>query len=383
MNKQPAPGSNWTVSALRFALAEGADGSPPIPPPAGPDTWAETVFAVSHHRVAGILAPRSDELGVPADVAEQFRSLHFANAANALLLMAKTRDVASLLADVGVRSLAIKGVCLAAVQGRQLSSRGSGDLDVWIAADDITRSVDALVAEASQVHPPDPMPLLRSNAWRSRLYKWVTPEMVLSYKGTDLDLHWRLLRSPSHIRLDFDTAWERSVAVPELGDNVRTLCPTDALRHVAAHGTKDYWATLRHVTDVIYLARVIDPDELRQLAKSDRLVDLALTVAANLAPELAHSATGSRRTARLARQSWNACLSMQMRPQFVRAQTGRTNVGLRLRILEWQVRSSPNLATAIHPIIEAPISMNAVLDPAPFPVAVLNDIKLRIREARR
>ena len=377
------PGSNWTAAALRFALAENAGGSTPIPPRAGPDTWTETVFAVSHHRVAGILAPHAEELGVPADVAEQLRGLHFANAADALLLMAQTGDVATLLADAGVRSLAIKGVCLAAVQGRQLSSRGSGDLDVWIDPADIMRAVDALVAEGSGVHPPDPTPLLRGNAWRKRLYKWVTPEMVLSYRGTDLDLHWRLLRSPSHIRLDFDTAWERSVAVAKLGHNVRTLCPTDALRHVAAHGTKDYWATLRHVTDVVYLARMIDPEELRELAKSDCLVDLALTVAAHLAPELAYIATGSRRTTRLARQSWNACLSMQMRPQFVRAQTGRTNIWLRLRILQWQVRSSPNLATALHPIIEAPISMNAVLDPAPFPIAVINDIRLRVRESRR
>ena len=277
----------------------------------------------------------------------------------------------------------MKGIGLAAVQARGPSSRGSGDLDLWVHDDDIARTVEVLRSLGYRPEEPAAVALVTSRSRRARMYRWITPEVTLLHDdGPPIDLHFRLLRSTSHVPIDFGSAWGRSVVIPGTHEQGRTLCAGDALRHSSAHATKDCWDTLRHVVDVVHLARAVDGAELTRLCETDRSVDLAVAVASNLDPQLGRFRSSSARTTRLARTAWTMCLSLAMRPQTIATQPTMTNIRSRAAVLIWQVRTSPDARTALHPIIEAPLSMRALSDPAPLPIGVLKDLVARTRENR-
>jgi hypothetical protein len=348
------------------------------------DRLPALLLAIDLHRVASPLAQHPELFEFAPETARGIRGMHLAASRDALGLMAQTSAACSLLTQVGLRSLVMKGVGMAAVQGRSPSARGSGDLDLWVHIDDVIPAIEYLATIGYQPEDPAAAALVGSASRRGRIYRWITPEITLLHKELKpIDLHFRLLRSTTHVPIDFDEAWESSVLIAGTDGDGRTLCAEHALRHAAAHATKDCWDTLRHVVDIVYLARMIGDAQLRNLCIADPSVDLALAVASNLDPGLARYATASRGTHRRARVAWKMCLSLSKRPQSIAVQNGWANIRSRSQVLVWQVRTAPDLGTALHPMVEAPVSMRALTDPVPLPLGIMRDILKRTSETRQ
>ena len=348
------------------------------------DRLPALLLAIDLHRVASPLAQHPELFESAPGTSRGIRGMHLAASRDALGLVAQTSSACAHLSRAGIRSLVMKGVGMAAVQGRTPSARGSGDLDLWVHVDDVIQTVEHLATIGYQPEDPAAVELVGSASRRGRIYRWITPEITLLHNELKpIDLHFRLLRSTTHVPITFDEAWESSVLIPGTDGHGRTLCAEHALRHAAAHATKDCWDTLRHVVDIVHLARMIGDDALGRLCVSDPSVDLAVVVASNLDPGLTGHTTSSRRTHRRARVAWKMCLSLSKRPQSIALQTGWANIRSRSEVMVWQVRTAPDLGTALHPLIEAPVSMRALTDPAPLPLGIMRDILNRAKETRR
>jgi hypothetical protein len=370
----PYPGTEVVLAALRLALDLDPE---PGTGRGGPGTpWPAVVDAVVRHRVVGPVASVAHELGVPPPQAERLRALQLEAVRSGLSVAVGSRAVSRALREAGLRSLVVKGVALAAVQQRPLADRGTGDVDLWVRPAEVGAAIEVLRAHGWR--PPSPVPpRLPGPGWRDRLSSWCSPETALVHdRYPDLDLHWRLLRSPAGLELDFDEAWERSVAVDELQGEVRTLAAEDALRHVAAHASKDGWPGLRYLVDVVRLARVLPPAQLAATAARHHQVGLALEVAGHLDPGLLRRGASTRQR-QLAARAWQECLSTRLMTAEIVTMPGVAGRRLRRRQLRWQVVAAPSLRAAVHPVVEAVLPRGAIASPDPLAVALVRFVRSR------
>ena len=336
---RPHPGSPWVAEAVARVIAHERLGFriDPVPLPETTEDRMAVIDAIAEHRVAVVLADHLDALGVHDVTAEVVRRMRHQLVTAGLGLELDTNMVSALLTSAGIEHLVVKGAALAAIQGLQPSQRGAGDVDLWVRPADLVRT-EALLHQHgwSRYRATLPNP---TDGWRWRLLMSVGNELPQrSDRANAVDIHWRLTQNSGEHIPDFDEAYARSVPAAPLVDGVRTLCPTDALNHLAQHGRKDAWPTLRHVVDLVRVADRCEPNDLRDMA--ERLPNVALALA------VAELATGMRvehwhpapRTRRLADEAWHSCLSLR-NPLAQRLQAG--SPAARWQFEWWQIRSAP------------------------------------------
>ena len=159
---------------------------------------------------------------------------------------------------------------------------------------------------------------------------------------------------------------ERSVPMPAVGPTVRTLCLDDTFVHIAQHGRKEAWPTLRHLVDVVRLVDVSGPERTRSLASAHRNVALALLTAAHIAPWLENLAErADHRTRALADEAWQDCLSLEFPLSTRRALNGWEARRTRLRYESWLARSAPDWATRRAWAAHLAIPLGPLVDPDP------------------
>ncbi len=211
-----------------------------------------------------------------------------------------------LLADLGIRCLTLKGLALASQAHGNAAARGTGDLDLLVHPDDLTRAHHTLTAAGWAPAVDSPAP---GYSWAWRHYVRTGHELSLASSTSLVDLHWHL--SPARSAFpDFDTLWARAVDVDVLGQAVRTLAPYDALAHSASHSAKDGWGWLRGLVDVHKLMSM--PDTWRAAdrpLRHDQLLTVGLAArmfgVPDTAPDVVHVSSG------LAANVWDAALARQ------------------------------------------------------------------------
>ena len=106
---------------------------------------------------------------------------------------------------------------------------------------------------------------------------------------------------------------------------------------------------------------------------------LALAVAGRLAPDVAPRSPASSRRTRLASDRRGSSAWTNGWDPEPRQGTGAFGaMASRTALVAWQVRSAPNPAAALHPVAEAVLPSRAILDPAPLPVALVQDLRRRV-----
>ena len=251
-----------------------------MPVPALSSSPEDLLQAVSRHRLAVCLAPSLEEAAVPALVVESVRASASRQRLQALMCAAATAEAAGAVSDAGVRALVIKGVALALQTTGEATSRGPGDIDLWVHPDDVQAAALALEGVGYRSHlyaqAPDPASAL----WRYTL--WADHELLLVREAMMLDLHWSLTVNRSGLP-DFDTAWERRAHVQIGARSIATLGLADALVHASAHAHKDGWRWMRSLVDIALLSRLVQPSERESLSRVRSVRRSAL---------VAHDATG-------------------------------------------------------------------------------------------
>jgi hypothetical protein len=341
------PGSAWTAAAVTAVLAaKRCDNG--VVAPAVPDVdWSDVEEAVFLHRVEGLLAPHGTQLGMPSDLAARMSNAHRRLLHSGIAAARDTDILSGVFERAGIEHLIVKGVVFMAAIGELPALRGGGDIDVWVRPEQTTAA--EMVARNHGWHwRPHAEPLPEpAGGWRWRTMIYIANERPLDHPDrATLDLHWRLAAHQGELGFDFDTAQERSIVVPAVGASVRTLCLEDTFVHIAQHGRKEAWSTLRHLVDVVQLVDACGPDVTRQLAGTHRNVALALLVASRIAPRLEELADGAdSRTRRLAAEAWGNCLSLAYPLRVRIALSGREAWRARWRNEYWLARSAPDWAT--------------------------------------
>jgi hypothetical protein len=334
--------------------------------------WSLVAEAVFMHRVHVLLAPHATKLGMPDELAD-----HISRAQRQILEggIAQVRDtsvVSEMLEAAGVEHLIVKGVVLAAAMEDLPALRGRGDIDLWVRAEDVGK-VESIARSAGWRRRPIAARLPEpDSSWRWRTLLRFAHEQALDHpERATLDLHWRLAECQAELGFDFDDAYERSIPMPAAGPSVRTLSLEDTFVHIAQHGRKEAWATLRHLVDVIRLVDVFGPDRSRELSRKHQNVALAILTAANLEPSLAELAgAANERTQSLAEEAWKGCLSLEFPQQIRRSLTGQQAWRARWRYESWLIRSAPDWPTRAALAAQLAVPLRPLVDPDPPFVSV-------------
>jgi hypothetical protein len=210
-------------------------------------TRAERLGVVELVIAAGAAVGFTDDAASKAASTSRSRELRGAQAE------AMAWRVHHLLAEHMVPSLALKGVALAAMTKRSAAARTGVDTDVLVHPGDWPRAHDALVAAGYTFVSDCPPPNGRDSL--TRFLTFSGNEAAYLGPGGPVDLHWRL--GPGHLAsLSSDALFARAVTVELAGAPVATLDPDAMLAHVALHGAKDRWQSLRTLVDAHLLVTV-------------------------------------------------------------------------------------------------------------------------------
>jgi len=184
----------------------------------------------------------------------------------ALALASLTRETAVLFEQNAIPMLVIKGIPLAIQTTGSITSRGRGDLDLFVDPKRLGEAVELLVSVGfTQSHGAS---LHGEQSQLGRYSRFVDMELSMHRHhglGTQwIDLHWHV----SHIRgvlPGFNGLWSMRTSVSIGNQEVQTLALHDAFIHACCHAATDRWMCLRNLVDVERLSRRISAEKLFRL----------------------------------------------------------------------------------------------------------------------
>jgi hypothetical protein len=215
--------------------------------------WDKFLDRAAFHGVLPLLAkhlqgmPSSE---VPAGVLERvhqaFRRITGRNVALAAELL-------GLLADLethGVLAIPYKGPVLAASVYGHLGLRDFTDLDILVRRQDVPTAKAVLIRRGYR--PRYDLPAAQEAALLETRYEHPFERPV---DGVVVEMQWAVVPRYFALRLDYDSLWARTEAVPIGARMVRSLSQEDLLLLLAVHGGKHLWRRLGWVCDVAELIR--------------------------------------------------------------------------------------------------------------------------------
>ena len=303
------------------------------------------------------------ELGAPQETAEHISRAQRRTLSSGIAEARDTAVISKMLDAADIEHLVVKGVVLGATLGDLPALRGGSDVDVWVRAGQVAEAEAVALANGWRRRPiadglPEPG---NSRRWRTML-RFGHEEALDHPERCTLDLHWRLAQYQGELGFDFDEAFDRSVPAPAAGPTVRTLCLEDTFIHIAQHGRKEAWPTLRHCVDVVRLVDVVGRGSSRDLAAAHRNVALAMLVAAQLDPSLTELVDETPRLRALAQEAWHGCLSLAYPRQIRRSLTGAQARRARWRYESWLARSAPDVRTRAVWALQLAVPLRLLID---------------------
>jgi hypothetical protein len=208
---------------------------------------ADLLPAADEHRVAPFLFAWLSAAGATAPPELRDRALHAA--AVEPFRLADLREVLAALETAGVRALVVKGTALAyrLYPSAELRPRGDTDLLVDHAALPAARAVFASLG----FHLDLIAPAAESYARGGHIY----------------DVHWSIANNSVFAEvLPIDALFERSVPLPEVSPDARTIDDVDALLYACIHRVAHHHHDERLIwlADVHLLRARMSPDEHRR-----------------------------------------------------------------------------------------------------------------------
>ena len=200
----------------------------------------------------------------------------------ALALASLTREMAALFEQAGTPMLVIKGIPLALQTTGSITSRGRGDLDLFVDPNRLGEAIELLQSEGfaqSYGHT------LHGEKTRLGHYsRFVDMELSMHRHrkiGTQwIDLHWHV----SHARgmlPGFNELWAMRESVFIGNQEVHSLALSESFLHACCHAANDRWMCLRNLIDVERLSRMHGEESLLDLGRK-RLVRKTCLIAYDL-----------------------------------------------------------------------------------------------------
>ena len=246
------------VACLRDAQdsgsARGADMVHSVP-------TAELLDAASYHGASGHLwRALNGSAAAPEALREELRARYDAAVRHHLAVTWDLRRLTPVLDGSGARWAVVKGPALADLVYGDAGTRSYADLDVLVEPARFDAVLEAL--RAAGMEPLDRNWRVIRRSMRGELH------FTLS-SGVPLDLHWHLVNMyRGSIAIDTRAMLARAVRRQFAGVEAPVLEPTDALLHLALHGTLSGADRLMWMQDIAMSVR-------RQPPEWDMLVDRA------------------------------------------------------------------------------------------------------------
>lgn len=210
-------------------------------------------------RVAPILYYWFLRRGYPGSVSasdrQRFRAAYYRSAGRNVELLSALADVASVLNEHDIPSVAFKGADLSKRLYPNVALRPMGDLDVYVSPENAERAELALAGSGFRPWSPDMTPGLSRRIRHARLYVGGRDESI------SVDLHWSLVGHGGDARAP-ERDWIDEHTRPS-GSSWRCLSETAHLLYLAAH------MKLQHYDEPIPLLWLVDFQLLAASGKVD------------------------------------------------------------------------------------------------------------------
>lgn len=218
----------------------------------------------SHHGVTYLVAERVRAAGYDLnsdcpEIAEEARS----NLVNNLRIVSRLAEISTKAGAMGLRMFCFKGPVVGWQGYGSVALRGAGDIDLWVARDEVERMADLLGELGFQC----------GCQFRGRDYREFHFHLPFSDdEGFEVEVHWAITRDYAQVPFEFDRLWERREWVEVPGVNLWGLRAEDHLLVLLVHGARHLWECLIWVCDVAGMVRrypELDWDDV--LAEAQRL----------------------------------------------------------------------------------------------------------------
>jgi len=189
----------------------------------------------------------------PAVPAEQMRAIeqsYQTNLHKTLLLSRELIRIVAHLTALGIKVMPYKGVALAELLYGDIALRQSGDIDLLIRAQDLSRIRDA-VGELGYT-PHVTFSEAEERAYLKSGYEYAFDGAA----GPNLlEVQWAIQPRFYAVDFDMDDLFQRAVTIPVAGHPMRTLGLEDLLIVLAVHAAKHVWGRLVWLCDIAQLMK--------------------------------------------------------------------------------------------------------------------------------
>jgi hypothetical protein len=187
---------------------------------------------------------------VPTPVLASLRQRYETNVHKSLFLARELIRILDCLDALGIEAIPYKGVVLSEVYYGDMALRQSGDMDMFVRKQDVTRIKGAVRELGYTERVPIPQDAEEDYIDSGYEYSFDSP----AGRGL-LEIQWAL--QPHFYALDFDMdgLFEHAVNVAVAGRRVKTPSPEDLLLVLSVHAAKHVWGRLIWLCDIAQILK--------------------------------------------------------------------------------------------------------------------------------
>jgi hypothetical protein len=231
--------------------------------------WSHFSALARHHRIAPVvwrnLSDRPD-LDIPSNAKRDLAEQHRANALHCMRTAAHLMRIVEALAKVGIPTLPLKGVCLAALYYHDIASRHVGDVDLLVAPTHLSRANQIMRELGYNRVSNDKRTVMKEPFEEANYFR--LHSMYVGNDGIVVEMHFQLHFNPAILPINVKDVVARGATV-SLGRAVLPVMPT-ALQFVflATHGARHEWIRLQWIYDIAAMVDRASDAEVREWLKT-------------------------------------------------------------------------------------------------------------------
>ena len=232
----------------------------------------EIIYFIKRHRLELFFYKNKLVDIIMPSLNEKLYKIAIKSTIDALNLKKQTIEITQILNEQNIKYLVLKGISLSYKTLKNKSSRGGGDLDIFVDKSSLYKCIQILESHSFQIYNPS-LPKF-SNSLLAGYCMWANYEILLFKKSTNgyqwIDLHWELSYVKDSLP-NFIDCWREKEEIKIDNYYISTLSTRHDFFHACAHSAKDKWMLIRNILDIDRLARIIDRDNLILETKSRQI----------------------------------------------------------------------------------------------------------------
>ncbi|MBZ5681366.1 MAG: nucleotidyltransferase family protein [Acidobacteriia bacterium] len=216
-------------------------------------SWKSVLSLADKHGVLSLLhqALSRGACEVPVEVLRELKDRYHANLHKSLFLSRELIRILDCLGQLGIEAMPYKGLALAEQIYGDMALRQSGDIDLLIRPQDLSRIKEAVrdlgYTPHDQLSPAEERAYLRSGYECS----------FDSPAGRNLlEVQWAIQPRFYTVEVDMEALFQRGVTVTVAGRPMKTLSPEDQILILSVHAAKHVWGRLIWLCDIARIAQL-------------------------------------------------------------------------------------------------------------------------------